>query len=76
MKWKKAVFGLMCLVIMSGLAAPAAAQDFGVRAGVSIDPDGNHRIGSSTDHPSPLRHLQHEWREASSAAPPDDACVS
>jgi hypothetical protein len=30
----------VCLVVAGGLwAAPAAAQDFGVRAGVSVDPD-------------------------------------
>src|SRR5262245_3150690 len=37
--WKKAVWGLLYLGIMVGLAAPASAQDFGVRAGVSSDPD-------------------------------------
>jgi hypothetical protein len=39
LSWKKAVWGLLYLGIMVGLAAPASAQDFGVRAGVSIDPD-------------------------------------
>jgi hypothetical protein len=36
----KSVLGaLVCVVMTLGLAAPVAAQDFGARAGVSIDPD-------------------------------------
>jgi hypothetical protein len=31
--------GLVCAVITLGLAVPVAAQDYGARAGVSIDPD-------------------------------------
>jgi hypothetical protein len=36
---RSVVAGAAGVVMMVGLAAPAAAQDYGVRAGISIDPD-------------------------------------